>query len=290
MSGYPCAGKTFRSEQLLRSFNARIEGSDNPRIARLKVHLVNDESLGLNRSVYGSVRPEKDARASEMSAVKRFLGRDDVVIADGLNYIKGYRYQLHCEAKALETPSCVVHIGTPGEVCRENHKRLASGRQEGSTYSDEDFENLLWRYEEPNGMVRWDSPLFTVLLDDKEPPFDEIWDALIGDPNNPRVIRPNAATVLKPASQSDYLYELDKTTSDIVAAITGWQRDHAGEEGGEVRIEAVDDAVTLPTTAVGLAQLQRIRRQFIALNRQHNLEKSRIKALFVNYLNDSFKG
>jgi tRNA uridine 5-carbamoylmethylation protein Kti12 len=43
-----------------------------------------------------------------MSAVKRLLGRDDIVIADGLNYIKGFRYQLYCEAKALQTPSCVV--------------------------------------------------------------------------------------------------------------------------------------------------------------------------------------
>ena len=27
-----------------------------------------------------------------------------------MNYIKGFRYQLYCEAKALGTPSCVVCI------------------------------------------------------------------------------------------------------------------------------------------------------------------------------------
>src|SRR5947209_4405937 len=64
-------------------------------------------------------RPEKDARASFYAAIKRLLSRDDIVIADGMNYIKGYRYQLFCEAKALMTPSCVVHIATPPEKCKE---------------------------------------------------------------------------------------------------------------------------------------------------------------------------
>lgn len=80
----------------------------DPRIAKLSVHHVDDESLGLSRDVYNTARFEKDARATEMSAIKRVLTRDAIVIADGLNYIKGYRYQLHCEAKAVQTPSCVV--------------------------------------------------------------------------------------------------------------------------------------------------------------------------------------
>ena len=79
-------------------------------MSKITIHHVNEESLGLSRDVYGAARFEKDARATEMSAVKRFLTRDSIVIADGLNYIKGYRYQLHCEAKAVETPSCVVRM------------------------------------------------------------------------------------------------------------------------------------------------------------------------------------
>ena len=92
----------------MKNFEERISKSPDPRISNLKIHLVNDESLGISRSVYHTARAEKDARAEEMSAVKRFLGKDSIVIADGLNYIKGYRYQLYCEAKALQTPSCVV--------------------------------------------------------------------------------------------------------------------------------------------------------------------------------------
>ena len=108
ISGFPCAGKTYRSLQLIQNFEERISSSTDPKISKLKVHHIKDESLGVSRDVYHTARTEKDARAEEMSAVKRLLGRDSIVVADGLNYIKGYRYQLFCEAKALQTPSCVV--------------------------------------------------------------------------------------------------------------------------------------------------------------------------------------
>jgi protein KTI12 len=114
ISGYPSSGKTYRSQQLVDYLNGRIrDESSNPQIARLKVHHVNDQSLGLSRDVYHTARAEKDARATEYSAVKRLLTRDDIVIADGLNYIKGFRYQLYCEAKAVQTASCVVSVNAP---------------------------------------------------------------------------------------------------------------------------------------------------------------------------------
>lgn len=57
-----------------------------------------------------------------MSAVSRVLTSDAVVIVDALNYIKGFRYQLYCEAKAVPTPSCVVRVGASVEQCREWNK------------------------------------------------------------------------------------------------------------------------------------------------------------------------
>lgn len=114
ISGFPSAGKTTRALQLKAFFESKIAGeSPDSRSSRLKVHLVNHESLGLPRGVYHTARAEKDARAEEYSAVKRLLSRDDIVIADGLNYIKGFRYQLNCEAKAVHTTSCVVSRPAP---------------------------------------------------------------------------------------------------------------------------------------------------------------------------------
>ena len=110
ISGYPASGKTYRSNQLVEFFTSKIQASSDAQISRLTVCNINDQSLGLNRDVYREARTEKDARATQYSAVKRSLGKDTIVIADGLNYIKGFRYQLYCEAKAVQTPSCVVRI------------------------------------------------------------------------------------------------------------------------------------------------------------------------------------
>ena len=68
--------------------------------------------------------------------------------------------------------------------------------------------------------------------------------------------------------------------------VIAWQKDHVGELGGQVAIG--DKTVELPACPVTLPQLQRIRRQFISMNRQHNLAKPRIHGSFIEYLNTSF--
>lgn len=287
MSGYPSSGKTYRSQQLLDFFRRKISELEDPRVTKLNLHHIDDQGLGLSRDVYATARAEKDARATFSSAIKRVLGRDVIVVADGMNYIKGFRYQLYCEAKAVQTPSCVVHVGTPEDKCRElNTEALKTG---SGGYEAETFDNLVFRYEEPNGMNRWDAPLFTVPFDDVEPPHEAIWEAIIGSDGKTKVVRPNAATVLKPATEQNYLYELDKTTSEVISAITTWQQDHPGEGGGQISILGAEQTIDLPTTVTTLPQLQRLRRQFTALNRQHSLSKSRIRELFVDYLNDAFE-
>ena len=95
----------------------------------------------MSRAVYHTAKAEKDARAEEYSAVKRVLSRDDIVIADGLNYIKGFRYQLYCEAKALQTPSCVVSIPCALMGCTTDSPRAAH-RHARRTMSREQQEAL----------------------------------------------------------------------------------------------------------------------------------------------------
>ena len=57
---------------------------------------------------YKAIAEEKKARSMLMSSVERLLNKDTVVIADAMNYIKGFRYQLYCVAKSLRTPHCIV--------------------------------------------------------------------------------------------------------------------------------------------------------------------------------------
>lgn len=131
ISGYPCSGKSTRAQQIAAYFDARIAAAaPGSREARLRVHIVNAESLSLPRTAYRDARAEKEARATEYSAIKRLLSKDDVVIADGLNYIKGLRYQLFCEAKALLTPSCVVCIPPRLPPTRADGSRSTSPRRQ----------------------------------------------------------------------------------------------------------------------------------------------------------------
>lgn len=132
-------------------------------------------------------KSEKSTRGLQMSAVKKYLSKDTIVILDNLTYIKGFRYQLFCEAKALLTNSCVVQVGAPVEKCQEwNSARGADGWDPGL------FNALVFRYEEPNGMSRWDSPLYSISFEDTELPVSEIWESLVLNKPKP----PNQATVL----------------------------------------------------------------------------------------------
>jgi len=313
VTGHPTSGKTHRASQLQSYLTARISSlpSTSPS-SSLRVHLISDHTLSIPRTVYNletkdqhersNNASEKDARATIYAAVKRVLSNKDIVILDGGNYIKGWRYQLYCEAKAVRTGHCVVHIGTAVETARGiNEGRLvrrsageAEEKEEEKAYESECWENLVYRYEEPNAMARWDSPLFTVLWDDETPPCVAIWDAVVGSEaeGGKKIVRPNQATVLKAPSSEDYLYELDRSTQAILNRILEWAKDHPGEGGGEVEVgegSGEELVVELPANPVGLPALQRLRRQFISLNRQNAVPVKRVRESFVGYLNDSFE-
>lgn len=315
---------------------------------KYRLHLVSDETQGVRREAYdlsqtlaherSANAAEKDARAAVYAAVKRVLSPRDVVVLDGLNYIKGWRYQLYCEAKNLATPSVLLQVGCMRDKARQvNEDRLrrreerrekrttkAAGGEETKgapaskdvlvdslttgpdddddqePYERENWENLVFRYEEPNPMTRWDSPLFTLVWEDDEAQtkqvFDGIWDAIAGEGRKP--IKPHQAAVHRDKFHGeDYLYALERETQEVVKRILDQQPD---EGGGEVKIpigRGNDEGLTveLPGRKVALPQLQRYRRAFIALNRGGiGLEAvgkfggNRLKESFVGYLNDTF--
>jgi protein KTI12 len=257
--------------------------------------------------------------------VKRVLSDKDIVILDGLNYIKGWRYQLHCESKAVRTPSCILQIGCAVDKAREvNEARLQKRNTESSKtmttdeaaptstesgdpivdstepYEPGNWDNLVFRYEEPNPMTRWDSPLFTLIWQDDEAQttkvFSDLWDAIAGEAR--KVVRPNQATIQRGREESgDYLYLLDRETSDVVKRIVEAQRE--GDDVDEVRIPSGSGELVIQLPAgkkVGLPQLQRLRRSFMGLHRggigleaAGDMKSSRLRDIFVTYLNDAFE-
>ena len=109
MCGYPCAGKSWRANQLAGAL--RAQGCE-------RVHVVNETSLGIRRCEgYASASAEKQTRGALKSEVERLLSADTIVIVDSLNYIKGFRYELHCVARLLKTPLCVVHAAASQQQC-----------------------------------------------------------------------------------------------------------------------------------------------------------------------------
>ena len=53
-------------------------------------------------------RSEKPARGALFTAMQRHMGQDTLLIVDGMNYIKGFRYQMYCAARELKLRVCTV--------------------------------------------------------------------------------------------------------------------------------------------------------------------------------------
>lgn len=117
------------------------------------------------------------------SEVQRLINSDTVVIFDGSNYIKGYRYELYCVAKAVKCTQCTIHC----EINIEEAFRFNQLRDD--QYSRSIFDELVMRYETPDGQNRWDAPLFVVFPGDLLN-FEAINDCLF----NKKPPQPNMST------------------------------------------------------------------------------------------------
>jgi protein KTI12 len=124
-------------------------------------------------------------------------------------------------------------------------------------------------------------------------------------------VRPNAATVEVRQVEEGYLYRLDKETQAVVARVMEWTRDHEGEEGGVIDMEEEaakkerlkgrkgkgDEGeeeeggleLVLPQARLGVPVLQRLRRQYIQLQRLEPSAAGRIREGFVGFLNAAFE-
>lgn len=131
-------------------------------------------------------------------------------------------------------------------------------------------------------MARWDSPLFTVPYMDETPDLEGIFEACCGKEAK---ARPNQATVMKPAIREGALQEVERRTMEVVQAVLEWQNN--GGEGGRLKIDGAETQLQLPPHKVTLPQLQRLRRQFTNLNKQHVIKGERVKELFVEYVNEN---
>lgn len=202
ISGLPSSGKSTRAHELQSHFIGRGK----------TVHLITENyavpKAGFQKNeFFASSQKEKIVRADLKSETTRLLNKNDVVILDAANYIKGYRYELYCVSKAARTPQCTLFCGIPkeeawtlnGNRIVDEQKDLQSDEPINNScvaYTREIFDALCLRYEEPHGNSRWDSPLFSVFPGDKlalDAIYSAVYDSKAPPPNqstqNVRTIR-----------------------------------------------------------------------------------------------------
>lgn len=116
LTGHPCSGKSLVAQKLAAYFRDKAPEQN--------VTLI-EENCGASKAMcFANATLEKRMRSDYLSAVERVLNAQTTVIADGLNYIKGLRYQLYCMARAASTPHCVIFVSCPESVCLTNlHSR-----------------------------------------------------------------------------------------------------------------------------------------------------------------------
>ncbi|XP_050075291.1 protein KTI12 homolog [Anopheles maculipalpis] len=279
ITGLPRSGKTTRAKELEKYF---IENGKTP------VHIVSEADC-ITRSGYGvkesfnDTTKEKQIRASLKSEAMKLLTKTTLVIMDGTNYIKGYRYEVFCMSKNARTTQCTVHCAMTVEQRDARRKEIVESGSDDDLDA-ETFDALCQRYEEPQDSSRWDHPLFTV-YGGEEMDLAGINSALYEQASLP----PNLATQNMPLSATNFLFELDKTTQTIVDQIASARK--MGVDG-PVEIPQAGMQADVPSN-MSVAQLYRHRRQFLNYVKMHtnvSSDISKIPAIFVQFLNTNTNG
>ncbi|KAK0089664.1 hypothetical protein PV325_006087 [Microctonus aethiopoides] len=268
ITGIPSSGKSTRTVEL-KNFLEKEHGK--------KVEIINEietvVKAGYDKnSFYADSKKEKAIRNDIRSSIQHQLNAKDILIIDGSNYIKGYRYELYCLSKSYKTPQCTIHCDLPVE----HAWLLNEQRPDVDQYSRETFDALVMRYEPPDNKNRWDSPLFPVTPHDQLP-NEDIYRALY----LVKAPKPNMSTQSPPVSSTNHLYELDRISQEIINAIG------LAEKMGvttNIKLPGFDLFVERGADA---AQLNRLRRQFLTYSKMHQVEVNQIAPLFVQYINKS---
>ncbi|VDM46749.1 unnamed protein product [Toxocara canis] len=262
----------------------------------ISVEIISDECNGnFSRTIYNDSRKEREQRGFLRSEVQRRLSKECFIICDSLNYIKGFRYELFCVGKLVQTTFAVVFC----EASAQTSKWLDSQKDECQRYEEGKIDDILMRFEQPNGKNRWDSPLFTIHIGNDEHesgnleadgprskriPFEAIFSSLVKG----KALSANLSTQSAPLAASNFLHDLDRITQEVVSTV--FEQQKAASPGGSITIPycSDNDEQVIFNRARTLPELTRLRRQFISYTKTHPVEdKSKIVSMFVNYLNSN---
>lgn len=252
LCGWPLVGKTSFAEKLKEEVSSYFED----------ILVVNEEYLGIDGTKAIDVGTEKKNRGAFLAAVERNVSSNRLVIADGCNEIKGFRYQLYCIARAASTPHCCIHLLGKEETIYERN----------TEYNMDAVKDTISRFEEPNSQARWDSPLFHVGPDGEFSQMEELIAALKGG----AMKQPSLAT-RKSDLPLDYVQALESECRRVLERVQSMMSVN--------QLSGVIDGHSIQLTRrLTVPELQRLKRQFIQMNRQTNCPTKDICRLFIDYL------
>lgn len=148
ISGIPGSGKTLLANNLQPLFTEQGH----------ECAIVSEPSV--EDGAFTNSKRELQARSDFKASVRRAISPNKIVIADGMNFIKGFRYELFCIAREQNLRFCCCFCDAdPSEAKQRSLSR----------YSELVVNDLIGRMEKPNEKNKWDRPLFVVKdVNDKE--------------------------------------------------------------------------------------------------------------------------
>nr|CAD1818163.1 unnamed protein product [Ananas comosus var. bracteatus] len=211
--GQPCSGKSTAAALLAEAIRAT-----DPKPT---VRIIDESSFHLSRNQsYADMVAEKNLRGVLRSEVDRSVSKDNIIIVDSLNSIKGYRYELWCLARAAGIRYCVLFCDTEESYCREwNNKRGEMGE---STYDTKIFEDLVRRLRDQiEGTVGIRHSLNEI--NQSSPVIAEAVSYLTKKVDTKtrdvRILQPTIATQNARTAEANSLYEMDRATQEVINAI-----------------------------------------------------------------------
>ncbi|KRY37471.1 Uncharacterized protein T01_3882 [Trichinella spiralis] len=270
ITGYPCSGKTMLARVLKNALSA-AEGNN-----KQVLHISDDDFPSFHRSIYEKPYEEGQLRSFLKSEVVKNLKADTIVIIDSLNYLKSFRYELYCAAKAAQVSYFLIRCGNNG--WRSSFFNMI--RPQEMRYKLTTVHDLVNRYELPEDRNKWDQIQYTFCL--MEELVSECVDKVCPLILQGKKLTSNRSTEAQPLASAQFLSELDLLTSAINTAIQERLSENPIGEGDQdekalFTVEGVDEAIKLKHffTAQFLAD---VKRQFFAYVRMHPIEDVKVLA------------
>lgn len=154
--GIPGSGKTLLANNL------------QPLFKELGYNCIIVSEPTVEDGAFASAEREKQARSDFKASIRRELSPNKIVIADGMNFTKGYRYELYCIARELNLRFCCAYCEVDPFVAKQRSE---------SRYPARVLKDLIEeRMEVPNEQKnKCDKPLFVV----KDANNKEVLDSIV---------------------------------------------------------------------------------------------------------------